>query len=69
MTESEHGSLLEKVQSTEVRKGSLHTCSNKCDAEDHQHLLIVVIRILFSTVFTVAEMMSSVCLMLQTILH
>ena len=30
MTESEHNSLMERVQSTEVRKGSQHVCSNEC---------------------------------------
>lgn len=65
MTESEHDSLLEKVQSTEVRKGRPCTCSNDCTVGGHQHLLIVFRWILFSTAFILAEIMSSVCLMLQ----
>lgn len=34
MTESEHNSLMEKVQNTEVRKGSQHVCSNECAFRD-----------------------------------
>lgn len=43
MTESEHKALMEKVQSTEVRKGCLLICSNDCADRDPWVLFIDVI--------------------------
>lgn len=63
MTESEHKSLTEKVQSTEVRKGSQHVCSNECAFRDPLYVFIAFLtfhRLPFS--LPVAEMMSSACL-------
>lgn len=40
MTESEHDSLMDKVQNTEVRKGSQHACSSECACRDPNHLFI-----------------------------
>lgn len=51
MTESEHDSLMDKVQNTEVRKGSQHACSNECACRDPNHIYISHTNDLFSNAF------------------